>query len=202
MRTNQVPLVVLAAALSACAIESETLNSERIAQRFGSYGLELLPAEPGLRRSNLYSTENDVSICRTYAIVRFADPSSNAISDEHASVLAGNSIGAIFKANGWQIIKETLFIGTIRVDSPGSEIGRLMHLEDSKDLAVHVYRLRLLKMDTTVDYATIIESHHPDYLAQADLESMYLTDDSETLDYENVNELTNLVLLPDRVTAP
>lgn len=201
MRTNQVPLVVLAAALSACAIEPELLNSERIAQRFGSYGLELLAAEPGLRRSNLYSTEDAGPICRTYAIVQFADPSNVAIGDEHAEVLAGNSIGEIFKSNGWHIIKETLYIGSIRADSPGSDIGRLMHLEVSQALAVHIYRLRLRKNDTTVNYATIIESHHPAYLTRADLEAMYPTGSFETLDYNEVSELTDLVLLPDQATA-
>lgn len=201
MRTNQVPLVVLAAALSACAVESELLNSERIAQRFGSYGLELLAAEPGLRRSNLYSVEDDGPVCRTYAVVRFADPSNAAISDEHAKVLAGDSIGAIFKSNGWKIIKETVYVGSIRYDSPESDVGRLMHLGDPQDLAVHVYRLRLRKRDTTVEYATIIESHHPAYLTQADLESMYSSDSYDMLDSNDVNQFTDLVMMSDQSTT-
>ena len=55
MRNSILPPSVLAAVLSACATESVILNSERIEQHFGSYGIEVLASEAGLRRSNLFS---------------------------------------------------------------------------------------------------------------------------------------------------
>jgi hypothetical protein len=202
MRTNQVPRVVLAAALSASALESELLNSERIAHRFGSYGLEMLSAEPGLRRSNLYSREETGHVCRTYAVVQFADQIDSEISEEHAKVLAGSSIGAIFKSNGSQVVKETLFVGGIGVASSASDIGRLMHLESPQSLAMHVYRLILRKGSQAVDYATVIESHHPAYLTQEDLYQMYPTDSFSMLGSDEVSELAELVLLSDQKTPP
>ena len=41
MHGNNLPLSVVAAAIDACAHESERLNSERIADRFGSYGIDV-----------------------------------------------------------------------------------------------------------------------------------------------------------------
>ena len=46
----------------------ELLNSERIAQRFGSYGIEVLESDGRVRVSNLYSNEQGGRICRTFAV--------------------------------------------------------------------------------------------------------------------------------------
>ncbi|MGI9200381.1 MAG: hypothetical protein ACR2QL_04940, partial [Woeseiaceae bacterium] len=54
MRPSRISPFVIAAALSACAQEPEALNSERIEERFGSYGIEVLSHEAGVRRSSLY----------------------------------------------------------------------------------------------------------------------------------------------------
>ena len=197
MQSNQVPLVVLAAALSASAMESELLNSERIERRFGSYAIDVITAQPGLRRSNLYSIEQDVHVCRTYAIVKFADQSSAKVSEEHSRVLAGGSIGAVFKANGWEIVKDTLYLGEIPAVDAGSDIGHLMRLEEPQDLAVHIYRLSLRKEKASIDYATIIESHHPDYLTQADLKRLYPTNNDLRMDDAAAAEYVDLVLLPE-----
>ncbi len=197
MQPNQVPLVVLAAALSASAMESELLNSERIERRFGSYAIDVITAQPGLRRSNLYSIEQDDHVCRTYAVVKFADQSSGKVSEEHSRVLAGGSIGAVFKANGWEIVKDTLYLGEIPTVDATSDIGRLMRLGDPQDLAVHIYRLSLRKGDASINYATIIESHHPDYLTQADLKRLYPTSNDLGIDAAAVAEYIGLVLLPE-----
>ena len=66
-----------------CGEESVILNSDRIEQRFGSYGIEVLASEAGLRRSNLFSYEGDTAICRTYAVVQFAEPLDDAGRDEY-----------------------------------------------------------------------------------------------------------------------
>ena len=196
MQSNQVPLVVLAAALTASAMESELLNSERIARRFGNYGIEVVSAKPGLRRSNLYSVEDSGRVCRTYAVVKFADQTTGDISEEHSRILAGGSIGAVFRENGWEIFKQTIYVDEIEIDAPTNDIARLMDLGESQVLATHIYRLQLRKGDLTVDYATIIETHHPDYLGKTDLDRLYATDKATLLKSDEVSELIDLVLLP------
>lgn len=196
MQSNQVPLVVLAAALSASAMESELLNSERIERRFGNYGIEVVSAKPGLRRSNLYSVEDGARVCRTYAVVKFADQTTGDISEEHSRILAGGSIGAVFRENGWEILKHTIYVDEIEINVPTNDIAQLMDLGESQVLATHIYRLQLRKGDLIVDYATIIETHHPDYLSKVDLNRLYTTDKATLLKSDKASELIDLVLLP------
>jgi len=192
MHGEKVPTSVVAAALSACAIEPELLNSERIEEKFGSYGIDVLSSEPGLRHSALYSKRLGAHTCRTYAVVRFIEKPDAIIGSEHAQILAGNSIGAIFKANGWAIHKETLHIGTARIDDDNSRLATLMRLPQARDVAMHVYRLLLQKDGQAIDYATIIELHHPDYMAPEDLRDMYPLDAQATLQPQQVRELKTL----------
>jgi len=192
MHGEKVPTSVVAAALSACAIEPELLNSERIEEKFGSYGIDVLSSEPGLRHSALYSKQLGAHTCRTYAVVRFIEKPDAIIGSEHAQILAGNSIGAIFKANGWAIHKETLYIGTARIDDDNSRLAALMRLPQARDVAMHVYRLLLQKDGQAIDYATIIELHHPDYMAPEDLREMYPLDAQATLQPQQVHELKTL----------
>jgi len=195
MHGEKVPMSVVAAALSACAIEPELLNSERIEEQFGSYGIEVLSSEPGLRRSALFSNENGIHTCRTYAVVRFIEKPDAIIGSEHAQILAGNSIGAIFKAKGWAIHKETLHIGTAGSDADNSHLTSLMRLKPGREVAMHVYRLLLQKEGRAIDYATIIELHHPDYLNPQDLRDMYPVDAESALAPQQVRELKTLSLV-------
>ncbi len=167
---------MLAAALSACVAEPELLNSERIMARFGSYGVDVLTDTETVRRSNLYSEEGGTRICRTYAVVRFTSARSGAVREEHARIVAGESIGATFRKHGWQIFKETLYIGRVQLPSNEHPVAILMHIDGSEPLAMHVYRLLLRKGDAVVDYATIIEAHHPDYLDVESLERLFDAD--------------------------
>lgn len=194
MRRNQVPLSVLAAALSACVVESEVLNSERIEAQFGSYGIEVLSSTDGIRRSSLFSVEDGERFCRTYAVVRFEDVPDNVVADEHAKILAGSSIGAIFKANGWEIYKETRYVGELTLPRDEHKLRGLMRLEDSSALGMHVYRLHLKKGDQVVEYATIIEAHHPDYMDRQALADLYLVDAPTRLTEHELVELSELVL--------
>ena len=194
MHGNNLPRSVVAAALDACAHESERLNSERIADRFGSYGIDVVSSEPGLRRSNLYSSENGIHTCRTYAVVRFVDEPDALIDAEHAQILAGKSIGAIFKASGWAILKETMHIGTVRLDDLGHPVATLMGLRRSADVAMHVYRLLLEKNDQAVEYATLIELHHPEYLDLSDLLDLYTIDAGKSLQPQQVEAMKQLGL--------
>jgi hypothetical protein len=183
----------MAAALSACATETVLLNSERIEQQFGSYGIDVLASEAGLRRSSLYSVENGERICRTYAVVRFTDNPDTSYSPEHAKVMAGNSLGEVFKANGWAIHKQTLHLGSFDIDAPESEISRLMQFGEKRTLALHIYQLILAKDEQVFEYATIIEAHHPEYLTQSNLLDIYHYDDSESLTPRSLADLIALI---------
>lgn len=193
MRPNHVPLSVIAAALSACVAEPESLNSERIGSRFGSYGIDVVANEHGIRRSNLYSIHDGDRTCRTYAVVRFSDAPDLAIGTEHAKIIAGDSIGETFRAHGWEIYKETRYAGALSLPGEGHPIADLMRLESAVPLAMHVYRLLLQKNGRVIDYATIIEIHHPDYLDVDGLQDVLAIDDAPTADAEQLASWRALV---------
>ena len=194
MHPNRVTPVVIAAALSACALEPELLNSERIEQRFGSYGIEVISHEAGVRRSNLYSLDGADPICRTYAVVRFVDESTPRVAEAHAGVLAGQSIGSMFKASGWTIAKVTLHVGSLTLSDPDHDIGRLMHLQQAAELGVHAYQLVLEKDGRTIDYATIVETHHPAYLSTTELKELYAESIKSDLDDQEIRKISTLIM--------
>jgi len=167
---------IVSALIGACAMHSEALNSERIAERFGSYGIEVLQYDDGLRRSSLFSLDGETRVCRTYAVVRFADEFPADVAIQHAAVLSGNSIGETFKNSGWQVQKATLYVGGLTLPDTQHPIAQLMRLHETAELAMHVYLLRLQRGRQQVDYATIIEIHHPEYLTQAELAKLYAVD--------------------------
>ena len=168
-RAARAGAAVLLLLLTACATKPTLLNSERIEQRFGSYGVDVLEQSSSLRRSNLYSLEGGERICRTYAVVQFQDLPADIVATQ-AKVLAGQSIGASFKAAGWAVAKRTVYVGAVFVDSDDHGILRMMHLARPQVLAMHVYRLDLHKSGREIHYATIIEVHHPGYL---DLDALH-----------------------------
>ncbi|MGI9222689.1 MAG: hypothetical protein ACR2QS_16810 [Woeseiaceae bacterium] len=194
MRSLQIFPIVIAAALYACVQEAETLNSERIEQQFGSYGIEVLSPDAGIRRSNLYSLHDGQRICRTYAVVRFVDDLAPEIAQAHADVVAGQSIGSTFKSGGWQINKQTIYIGSLVLDDPAHPIGVLMALREPAELGVHAYRFILQRDDQSIDYAMIVETHHPDYLSTGDLQSLYGDAIKSDLGTEEVRNLSTLIM--------
>ena len=193
MRNSILPPSVLAAVLSACATESVILNSERIERHFGSYGIEVLASEAGLRRSNLFSYEGNMATCRTYAVVQFADQLDDRYDEAHTRVLAGESIGATFREDGWDIDKHTLYVGTVSLPEGPSEVRRLMRLTGPHDLALHVYQLVLVRGEIELEYATIMEAHHPDYLEQSELESIFEVDVRQPMSPEVLELWTSLI---------
>ncbi len=197
MAVTKLPPVVLAAVLSACATEPVLLNSERIQKKFGSYGIDVLASEAGLRRSSLYSLDDGQHICRTYAVVRFADQLDERYGEEHAEVLRGNSIGATFRAHGWKLHKQTLYLGELPLPAAPNTIGDLMQIDGGQALALHIYQLLLVREDQVFDYAVIIESHHPDYLAFSDLQRLYEYDTTNALSEGEAESLIALVLRTD-----
>ena len=194
MRPVRLSLIVIAAALSACAQEPEALNSERIEQRFGSYGIEILSHEAGIRRSSLYSEHDGSRICRTYAVVRFVDESTRKVAQAHADIVAGQSIGSTLKSDGWQIGKVTLHVGSLRMSGPDHAISQLMRLEEPVELGMHVYQLVLERDDQTIDYATIVETHHPDYLSTDELETLHGAAIESGLDEQEIQNISTLVM--------
>lgn len=193
MRQTHFPPSVLAAVLSACATESVILNSERIEKRFGSYGIDVLASEAGLRRSSLFSYDGDSTTCRTYAVVQFTEEADAGGDDAHSRVLAGDSIGETFKEDGWDIRKNTLFIGTIRLPDGRTEVGELMRLSGAHDLALHIYQLVLVRDVNELEYATILEAHHPEYLTEKDLRGIFVHESVEPISRSDLNRLSALV---------
>lgn len=149
------------------------LNSERIEQQFGSYGVEILESSASHRVTNLYSLEGDRKVCRTLALVLFNEPMNTAVKAEHQKITAGGSIGAVFKANDWTIGKVNLFLGDIDVAADASLVNELMGISVPNKLAMHIYRFKLQKGQTLVEYATIVEIHHPQYLSSRRLDRLY-----------------------------
>ena len=196
MSNSHFPPSVLAAVLSACATESVILNSERIEERFGSYGIEVLASEAGLRRSSLFSYDGKTKICRTYAIVQFVEESDDRYEDAHSKILAGGSIGATFRESGWNIRKNTLYIGTLQVPSSDTPVGGLMHLGDDANLAIHVYQLVLVRAGMAQEYATILEAHHPEYLSVEELRDLFEVENHQALPDTDIDNITKLVFGP------
>ena len=194
MQRNPIPQVVLAAALSACSLQPELLNSERIERSFGSYGIEVLSQNSAVRRSNLYSSSRGSRTCRTYAVVEFVDPAAIELAAEHQAVLAGQSIGSTFQNSGWRIEKVNSYIGNLQLPNTDHPVAELMKLNSEAILGVHAYQLVLHKGAVAVHYATIVETHHPDYLDAAELRDIYPLDATSEIGTDGALRLVQLVL--------
>jgi hypothetical protein len=154
----------LALVLVACAPAAPPatpLNSERIEQVFGSYGIDVLYSEPQLRLSSLYSTHAGTEITRTLAIVGYPDVVDPRLAEPDALIQDGASIGASLQAAGWTVAKHNLFFGEVAAPAV---VSTRMAVAVGTVLATHGYVLAVTRGDSSIDYATIAELHHPDYL--------------------------------------
>ena len=140
------------------------LNSERIADKYGSYGVEILHASNSRRVTNLYSGTGNNKTMRTLAVVEFESTDDPRIAAEHAAIVAGGSIGATFKENGWRIQKDTVEFCEQIFDSDSLPPLVHMHIQLPQLLAVYVYRFSVSKNGDSIDYASITEVYHPNYL--------------------------------------
>ena len=111
----------------------------------------------------------------------------------HSRVLAGDSIGETFKEDGWDIRKNTLYIGTIRLPGARTEVGELMRLSGAHDLALHIYQLVLVRDINELEYATILEAHHPEYLTEKDLREIFAPEPLEPVSRSDLDRLSTLV---------
>jgi hypothetical protein len=177
----------------AASPERELLNSERLEQAFGNYGIELLSSTPTVRVSKLYSTEDGREVCRTFAVVAYPGETNAAIAAEHSAILNGGSIGATFAAAGWRVSKVHRYFGELMSTA---RVEALMGGIKPSRLAVHVYTLGVSREGEEFDYASIIEVHHPDYLELADLLEVYGPQRKET--DETVSPLLELTALQMR----
>ena len=151
----------------------QLLNSERIAKKFGNYEVEVLPESDGkVRISNLHSIQDGRKICRTFAITFFANNLHPSLAKEHTLITEkGQSIGAVFKANGYEVRKRTRYIGSF--DNPQRRILQLMHDNDRSSLAMYIYDFSVAKDGTELPYATIVEIYHADYLREQNIKDIY-----------------------------
>jgi hypothetical protein len=149
------------------------LSSERIRARFGSYGVDVLECDERHRVSSLYSLSAGERTCRSFAQVRFSLPVDPALTAEHARVIAGESIGAVFQSAGWRITRRHLQVAETPLSPAELDIARLMRIACGARLATHTYVFHAVKDGRSVDYAHITERHHPAYLTAADLRAIY-----------------------------
>jgi hypothetical protein len=153
------------------AIVSRTLlNSERIAERFGSYGIKVLERSERVRVSNLFSADGQQLTCRTFAIVFYPQVSRPVFAAEHRQILNGGSIGQIFADHGWRVKKVNRYFGAMQTTE---QVAELMRDRSARSLAIHLYDFVVSRGDIEVVYATIAEVHHPDYLSLSQLRDIY-----------------------------
>lgn len=147
-------------------LSANLLNSERIAKKFGGYGIDVLYNSAKLRVSNLYDGKK---ITRTLAVVDYPKAIDSAFSKEHQIIIQGGSIGSVFKANGWTIEKKNIFLGELPPSTDWNRLYELMGNIPPSKLSIWIYVFYIRKGDNVFPYATISEIYHPDYLSLTDL---------------------------------
>ena len=90
-------------ALAGCASGGPPLNSDRIAKKFGSYGVAVIEQDDRQRLSSLYSGTGESQVTRTYARVEYLGDRRPEFRKEHNAILNGASIGQTFRRSGWAI---------------------------------------------------------------------------------------------------
>ena len=168
-------LLQIAAAfmVMACATSGVPLNSDLIERRYDSYGVEIRGTDAERRVASLYSGPADDPTTRTYAITEFLNPDLAAYRQQHEEITGGGSIGSTFRAAGYEIRKQSLFIGELEVPPEYTTLAGLMKIELPETLAVHQYLFIVSKDDKAWSYARITEVHHPDFMSAGRLRAMY-----------------------------
>ena len=169
------------------------LNSERIEQKFGSYGIDIVQSDNQSRVSFLYSLEPNNKNKKNYhtlAIVKFKE--TRQVSNIHEKILNGGSIGKSFKKEGWEIDKTNHQMMVI--SNPDKLLFKSWLPQISNEnLALHFYELNVKTENYHYLYAEILEIHHPKYLGLNDLTEVYNLDE-ETQDNEKLLSMLNFIL--------
>jgi len=175
-------------------IKADTLlNSERIRQKFGSYGVEVLFSDETTRITSLYSTEGDMKVTRTFAVVMYPTHVDTALTAEHRAIISGGSIGQVFKEGGWTIEKRSIFLGQISPSETYDDVYSMMGGIAAAELAVYVYVFNIERGGLNFEYATIAEVYHPDYLVEDDLIRIYEAADESTAPATDLKKLLDTV---------
>jgi hypothetical protein len=149
------------------------LNSERIRQKFGSYGIDVVKQFESIRVSDLFSLEQERKVTRTFAVVFYPSSIPSSILTQHTEIKNGHSIGAVFKRNDWDIEKQHIWFGDIAASPDYASVYSSMGAVAAVDLAVHIYQLYVSREGERHLYAKIAEVHHPDYLDKTELLEIY-----------------------------
>ena len=150
------------------------LNSERIEQRFGSYGVHIVRQSPALRATCLYSGAGEERTCRTLALVRFVPDPDPSLATSLGYIREGASLGATLVDAGWRVEKTPGVVGQLTSADPGhAELRRFLGLRVTAPLAFHIYALRAARDDRRLQVAELLEVHHPDYLTYSELRRVY-----------------------------
>ena len=147
-------------------LSPKLLNSERIEKKFGGYGIDVLYNSAQLRVSNLYDGKK---ITRTLAVVDYPETIDSSFAKEHQIIVAGGSIGNVFKSHGWLIEKKNIFLGELAPSADYKKLYALMGNIPPSKLSVWIYVFYIRRQGKAFAYATISEVYHPDYLSLADL---------------------------------
>jgi hypothetical protein len=147
-------------------LSAKLLNSERIEKKFGGYGIDVLYNSAQLRVSNLYDGKK---ITRTLAVVDYPQRIDSSFSEEHQIIVAGGSIGNVFKSHGWTIEKKNIFLGELAPSAEYKKLYALMGNIPPSKLSVWIYVFYIRRGEKSFPYATISEVYHPDYLSLANL---------------------------------
>ena len=148
-------------------------NSDRIRLKFGSYGIEVLESGERIRVSKLYSIEKGITTVRTFAVVAYPLIIEPKFRKEHDEIISGQSIGIVFRNNGWVTDKRHQYFG--RIQFPPGKPGNASVFGDigKTQPVVHVYSLFVKKDAAEFHYASIAEIHHPGYINLDDLKTIY-----------------------------
>jgi len=174
---------------------AELANSDRIRLKFGNYGIEIVENGLRIRVSNLFSVSAGVKTNRTFAVVMYPAVIEPAFSKEHEAIISGQSIGIVFKENGWLIDKRHQYIGELETVSDLTAVKAVFGDIGEVRPVIHVYSLLIKKDNAQFHYASIAEVHHPDYLGLEELKSIYgkefdgdLEKDQDTIDFLKIVE--------------
>ena len=69
-----------------------------------------------------------------------------------------------------------------------------MYVEPPVTLALHIYKLSIEKDGDVLDYATISEMHHPDYLSENEIRASFAVEGSRVAKPPQVDELISIIL--------
>ena len=174
--------------------ERALANSDRIQLIFGNYGIEVLENSPGMRASSLYSIHDGIKQNRTFAVVAYPEVVEKAIEQEHQTILSGQSIGIVFRNNGWETVKHHQYFGKLDAAPNDSEMFSVFGDDGVTGPAIHIYSLSVKKNNAEYSYAQIAEVHHPDYLTLEDLKAIYGSEfDEKRVRSEDVLNMLEIV---------